>query len=114
MLSRLPHQRLHKPRSAQSIGSNRGLGISKLPRLRFPACVGAFENPGEPIARSYWQRQALREALLAALVTTLMSAAVQAAPHLFTQSPAQSLQDVKALLLPGLAGSRMPLLEDCP
>jgi hypothetical protein len=65
MLSRLPHQRLHKPRSAQSIGSNRGLGISKLPRPRFPACVGAFVNPGEPIARSYWQRQALREALLA-------------------------------------------------
>ena len=114
MLQLLPHQRQHKPRRAQSIAPNLGSGISRLPRPLFPACDGPLRNPAEPAPRSYWQRQALREALLAALVTTLMTAAVQAAPQLFTQSPAQSVQDLKALLLPGMAGSRMPLLNDCP
>jgi len=114
MLQLLPHQRQHKPRRAQSIAPNLGLSSSRLPRPLFPACDGPLRNPAEPIPRSYWQRQALREALLAALVTTLMTAAVQAAPQLFTQSPAQSVQDVKALLLPGMAGSRRPLLDNCP
>ena len=49
----------------------------------------------------YGRRQAVREALLVALVTTWLTSAVQAAPQLFTQSPAQSLQDMKALLLRG-------------
>jgi hypothetical protein len=114
MLRLLPHQRLHKPRRAPSIGSNLGLGISKLPRPQFPACDGPLKTPAESTPKSYWQRQALREALLAGLVTTLLTSAVQAAPQLFTQSPAQSFQDVKAMLIPGLSGSRMPLLDDCP
>ncbi len=114
MLQLLPHQCQHKPRRAQSIGPNLGLGSSRLPRPLFPACDGPLRDPGEPAPRSYWQRQALREALLAALMTTLLTAAVQAAPRFFTQSPAQSVQEVKALLLPGMAGSRMPLLNDCP
>jgi hypothetical protein len=114
MLQLLPHQRQHKPRRAQAIGPNLGMGFSRLPRPLFPACDGPLEKPEEPVPRSYWRRQALREALLAALVTTLLSAAVKAAPQVFSQSPAQSLQDVKALLLPGMAGSRMPLLDDCP
>ena len=49
----------------------------------------------------YGRRQAVREALRVALVTTWLTSAVQAAPQLFTQSPAQSLQDMKALLLRG-------------
>jgi hypothetical protein len=114
MLQLLPHQRQHKPRRAQSIAPNLGSGICRLPRPPFPACDGPLRNPAEPAPRSYWQRQALREALLAGLVTTLLTSAVQAAPQLFTQSPALSVQQIKAMLLPGFDDSAQPRLFDCP
>ncbi|MFM8277093.1 MAG: hypothetical protein ACKN89_08940, partial [Cyanobium sp.] len=79
-----------------------------------PACAGPLTAAEPSSAKSYWRRQALREALLAALVSTLLTSAVQAAPQLFSQSPIQSLQDMKALLLPGSAGLRLPMLDDCP
>jgi hypothetical protein len=43
-----------------------------------------------------------------------MTAAVQAAPQLFTQSPALSVQQIKAMLLPGFDDSAQPRLFDCP
>lgn len=101
-----------KPRLHQPISSNLHQRFSRLPRPLFPACDGPLQQPGEPTTRRYWQRQAVREALLVALVTTWLTSAVQVAPQLFTQSPVQSLQDMKALLLPGGAGQ--PLLQDCP
>lgn len=106
--------RQHKPRLHQPTDANLGVRGSRLPRPLFPACAGPLNPAPAPIAKGYWRHQALQEALLAALVTTLLSAAVQAAPQLFTQSPAQSLQALKALPLPGIAGNRMPRLDDCP
>lgn len=107
-------QHQHKPRLHQPFGSNLGVRGSRLPRPLFHACPGPLNPAEQPIAKGYWRRQALREAVLAAFVTTLLTSAVQAAPQLFTQSPVQSLQALKALPLPGIAGNRMPLLDDCP
>ena len=108
----LPLQSQHKPRLHQPISSSLRLRFSRLPRPLFPACDGPPQQPEERITRRYWPRQAVCEALLFALVTTWLTSTVQAAPQLFTQTPAQSLQDMKALLLPGGAGE--PLLHDCP
>jgi hypothetical protein len=108
----LPLLRQHKPRLHQPISSNLRLRFSRLPRPLFPACDGPLQQPEEPITRRYGRRQAVREALLVALVTTWLTSAVQASPQLFTQSPAQSFQDMKALLLPGGAGQ--PFLHNCP
>ncbi|MEB3360602.1 MAG: hypothetical protein VKI42_00575 [Synechococcaceae cyanobacterium] len=107
-------QRQHKPRLHQPFGTNLGVRGSRLPRPLSHACSGPLNPAEEPIAKGYWRRQSLGEALLAAFVTTLLTAAVQAAPQLFTQSPAQSLQSLKAFPLPDIAGNRMPLLDDCP
>ncbi|MFN6132031.1 MAG: hypothetical protein ACK46L_03825 [Synechococcaceae cyanobacterium] len=107
-------QRQHKPRLPQSTQFSLSLRFGRLPRPLFPACAGPLPPAEQSSPWSYWRRQARREALLAALFTTLLTSAVQAAPQLFSQSPVQSLQDMKALLLPGSAGLRLPMLDDCP
>ncbi|MFM7362717.1 MAG: hypothetical protein ACKO6F_03040 [Cyanobium sp.] len=110
----LPLPGQHKPRIPQPICSTLRLRFGRLPQTRFPACGSPLNHTEQSIPRSYGRRQALREALLAALVTTLLTSAVHAAPQWFSQSPARSLQDMKALLLADGAGSRLPLLHDCP
>lgn len=101
-----------KPRRHQPIRSNLRLRFSRLPRPLFPFCAGPLQQAEEPITSRYGRRQAVREALLAALVTAWLTSTVQAAPQMFAQSPAQSLKDMKVLLLPG--GTGQPLLHDCP
>ena len=76
----------------------------------FPACTSS----AEPKVQAYWGRPALREAVLAALVTTLLTSAVQAAPQLFSQSPAASFQQIKSLVLLGPDNAAQPRLLDCP
>lgn len=69
--------------------------------------------PGtEPVGR--WQRQALREGVVATLLTSLLTSAVLAAPELFRQSPAASWRQFTT---PALTLGALPVqsvLVDCP
>ena len=110
----LPRPRRHKPQSRQATSAALGLRLGALPQPLFPACSSPLNQPQEAEPVSYWRHQALREALMAALITSLLTSAVHAAPQLFTQSPAESLQSLKSLLLPGVIDKSTPSLLDCP
>lgn len=90
-----------------------GVRLSHLARPLFPAC-SVRNAPLDSAPLSYWRRRARQEALLAALITGLLSSAVQAAPQIFTRSPAQSLQELKTIWLPGFAENSKTSLRDCP
>ncbi|MFN9548082.1 MAG: hypothetical protein ACK6AD_13640 [Cyanobacteriota bacterium] len=63
---------------------------------------------------SGWRRRAVREGLVATLVTSLLTSAVLAAPEMFRQSPAVSWRQFTT---PALALGQRPdrgVLLDCP
>ncbi|MFM8278048.1 MAG: hypothetical protein ACKN89_13890 [Cyanobium sp.] len=110
----LTRQRRHRPDLLQPITLRVGRRPNRRHQLLFPACSGQPSQPAEARAKSYWGRQAISEAVMAALVSSLLTATVQASPQLFSQSPAQSLQDISAWLLSGQADPAQPRLLDCP
>jgi hypothetical protein len=109
----------HLPRPPRSLGlgleSRRSavLGGEALP----PPCQEAMALTGsEATAPSApgWARQALRESLLATLVTTLLTSAVWAAPEAFRQSPARTWAQMITPALAAGQGSAPGVLIDCP
>lgn len=110
----LTRQRRHRPGLLQPISTRVGRRPNRLPQLLFPACSRQPSQPAQARVKSYWGRQAISEAVMAALVSSLLTATVQASPQLFTQSPAQSLTAISALLLSGHADPAQSRLLDCP
>ncbi|MFM1799067.1 MAG: hypothetical protein RLZZ117_1345 [Cyanobacteriota bacterium] len=99
-----------------------GVLVLRSPRSRRTG-VAAFPGPSlhpaptpaQPAPGSWsWRRQALREGVLATLLTSLLTSAVWAAPEVFRQSPAVSWRQFAspALILdqPAEGG----VLLDCP
>lgn len=64
--------------------------------------------------RASWRQQAVQEALLAGLLTTLLTSSVLAAPEVFRQSPATTLDQLTTSGLITGQPSSPGLLLDCP
>ena len=110
---------LHIPRRPRSAG----LGLRSFPsRMGFGMAVSlpchrAESTSGtgvEPELASRWQRRAVREGLVATLLTSLLTSAVLASPESFRQSPSVTWRQ---LTTPALALGQLPdrgVLLDCP
>lgn len=82
-----------------------------LPCHRSPRAYGAS---AEPELVNGWQRRAVREGLVATLLTSLLTSAVLASPEAFRQSPTVTWRQ---LTTPALALGQLPdrsVLLDCP
>ena len=60
------------------------------------------------------RRRFLVEGVVTLLATTFLTSVALAQPAVLRDSPATTLANIGAQLLPGLAGSPTPLLHDCP
>jgi hypothetical protein len=107
---------LHLPRRSKTAAL--GWAPHRLGRWTGPALpppcqemTGAKEAAGKA---GRWQRRAVREALLSALYTGLLTSAVLASPEMFRQSPVATWRQ---LTIPALAAANLPakgVLLDCP
>jgi hypothetical protein len=105
---------LHRP-MAWKISSRGPARLLRRPQASAtPACFRSAAAVEAPLPRTYWKGRAWMEGFSAVLLTTLITSTVHAAPELFSQSPLQSLETIKGLVLPGLAPSRSSVLLDCP
>lgn len=116
--SKLSHQ-LHIPRLPRPAR----LGLRSLPtRMGFGSAVSlpchraqsADGNGVAPALVNGWQRRAVREGLVATLLTSLLTSAVLASPESFRQSPAVTWRQFTT---PALALGQLPdrgVLLDCP
>lgn len=109
---------LHRPKRYPSVEGSlprplRALtGVPLPPPCKAGELFSPEENSSSP--PRHWRRQALREGLLATLLTTFLTSAVLASPESFRQSPATTWRQ---LSLPALANGQQPFLgawTDCP
>jgi hypothetical protein len=98
--------RLH-PRAGRSLACGYLLPLSEKE-------LGSFVSADGRLGRHPWLTKALREGLVATLLTTLLTSAVLAAPEVFRQSPSTTWRQWNT---PALATGQLPhpgLMLDCP
>lgn len=98
--------RLH-PRAGRSLSCGYLLPLSEKE-------LGSFVSADGRLGSHPWLTKALREGLVATLLTTLLTSAVLAAPEVFRQSPSTTWRQWNT---PALATGQLPhpgLMLDCP
>ena len=118
MSSKVSHPQ-HRPQRSKALASthhawaSRPLAGGALP----PPCqkkLGSCDRGDGGQDSHPWQARALREGLVATLLTTLLTSTVLAAPEVFRQSPATTW---RLWITPTLATGQLPnpgLMLDCP
>lgn len=111
---------LHLPRRSKALALGlhpRRAGRSLACGHLLPPCekeLGSFLSADGRLGSHPWLTKALREGLVATLLTTLLTSAVLAAPEVFRQSPSTTWRQWNT---PALATGQLPhpgLMLDCP
>jgi hypothetical protein len=114
-LARSPHRPgCLRPVRCRPVGGGRRARRTAFCQAATQPLLGLQAREDASGRRIGWGRRALREAVVAAVFTTMLTSAVLAAPEMFRQSPAVSW---RAFTTPRLAAGPLPggdVLLDCP